>query len=286
MKLRSCLKIMLVRFDVVVGNPPYNGNDTQRKNSTRRGQGDNLAKQFTVKALDLLKEGGEMVFIIPYGHRTYSPRLAEKYRKNGLYKIEDVSDSFKGVTTNPCAFHFKKGQVVDLVEDQYNAHTRIIPTNNIGNIFRNQPGVLNRIDFEHKLKDTGKYRIVVTTAIQKYTDDKTIVDRMKDKTQGTWRVVFNCTTSKGNFGKIIVESPSSVLSKSVHCLICESKEQAEQLKTYLETTDVQQILADVKLNACNSKKFLKYIPMPTKSRRPATHSSDQSSLRRWVTVPL
>jgi len=250
-----------MKFDVIVGNPPYNSNDTSREETTHRGQGDNLAKKFTLKALELAKK--HIAFIIPYGHRTYSPALQEELRMGGLYKIDSCKEHFMQVSTNPCIFLFDTTKVVNTVEDNYNTHGLAIPADNIGKIFRNQPGKLNRIDYEKKLSDKGKYRIVVTTGVIKYTDDKSIVDKMNDNTQGKWRVVFNCTTSVKKLGKIIVEGPDSTLSKSVHCLLVKSKEEAENLKNYLESEKVKEILSNVKIiNACNSKKFLQYIPMP------------------------
>lgn len=245
---------------IIIMNPPYNSDDTSRNNKAHRGQGDNLAKKFVIKSLELIGDDGKMVVVMPYGHRTYSPALAETYRKNGLYKIDDASQEFKQVATNPCVFYFDKTQIVDVVEDNYKQHTRQIPERNIGQIFKNQPGRLNREDYEAELIEEGKYRIVVTTGIQKYTDDKTIVDRMNDKTRGLWRVVMNCTTQRGKWGKLLVEGPNSILSKSVHCLICQSEEEANELKAYLETDEVISILEDVKLNSCNSKKYLEFIP--------------------------
>jgi hypothetical protein len=252
-----------MKFDVVIGNPPYNSNDTSREGIAHRGQGDNLAKKFTLKALSLSSR--YVCFIIPYGHRTYSPNLQKRFQENGLYKIQPCSDHFKGVSTNPCVFYFDKTKPVPTIEDQFNSHVHKVPKNNIGDIFRNQPGRLNRTDYEHLLTDQGQYQVVVTTAVVKYTDDVTIVNNMKDTTRGNWRVVFNCTTSLGKFGKIIVVGPEAVLSKSVHCLILPDQKSAIEMKEYLESEAAQEILVEVKIvNACNSKKFLQYIPMPEK----------------------
>jgi hypothetical protein len=249
------------KFDVIVGAPPFNSNDTSRDNIEHRGQGDNLAKKFVLNALKLCT--GHIALIMPYGNRTYSAKFARYLQDNGLYKISPCMNHFGGVSTNPCVFYFNRSIKVNSVEDLYNTHTNTVPSKNIGQIFKNQPGRLNRIDYEHLLKSSGKYRIVVTTAVIKYTDDENIVIDMHDNTRGNWRVVFNCTTAIGKFGRIIVEGPDSVLSKSVHCLTMDSEASAIKMKAYLETSSVQKLLMEVKtINACNSKKFLKYIPMP------------------------
>jgi len=251
-----------IKADVVIGNPPYQGNnDTSRTDNNHRGQGDNLAKKFALKMISLCNKN--MIIIMPYGHRTYSSNVKKTYMKNGLYKIVPVIKHFSTVTTNPCAFMFDKSNIVETVDDQYNVHKITLEKNNIGKIFRNQPGHLNRKDYEHLLQEKGKYRVVVTTNIVRYTDDIKIVTGMNDKTTGNWRVVFNCTTSIGKLGKVIVESPESILSKSVHCLILPDEKSANNMKRYLESDAVKKILKEVKvINACNSKKFLEYIPMP------------------------
>jgi hypothetical protein len=255
-----------MKFDIVVGNPPYNANDTARSDSQHRGQGENLAKKFTQRALELCER--HMIFIMPYGHRTYSPAFAEELRQNGLYKITGVQEYFSTIDSNPCAFFFDRTTVVDEVQDLYYNHKHTVPSKNIGGIFFNQPGRLNRQDYEHKLTDTGTHKVVVTTAVVKFTDDLTIIEGMKDPTKDSWRVVFNCTTSKGKFGKIIVVEPGATLSKSVHCLKLPDQASAEHMKQYLESAEVQKILTEVKtVNACNSKKFLQYIPMPTGNKK-------------------
>jgi len=252
------------RFDAVLSSLPFNSNDTAREYTSHRGQGENLAKKFAFRILDITRADAYIALVMPYGHRTYSPKTAKHFVKNGLYLIDTTNDYFKSVSTNPCVFYFDRSQTVSAAEDRYKSHKRSVPKRNIGQIFKNQPGKLNRKDYEHLLKDSGRHKIVVTTMITKYTNDKSIVDNMMDTTHGKWRVVFNCTTSKGAFGKIIVADPKSYLSKSVHCLICEGKEQAESLKKYLETESVKEVLKEVKLNACNSKKFLQYISLPKK----------------------
>lgn len=249
-----------MKFDVVVGNPPYNSTDTSRDTSNHRGQGDNLAKKFTLKSLSLAKK--HCLLVLPYGHRTFSPGLRTVYIENGLRSITSCANHFKQVATNPCLFVFDKNYIGP-VANCYEDHGLQVPAHNIGKIFKNQPGKRNRIDYEDQLNDSGKYCIIVTTNQIRFTDDLSLVESFNDKTKGLWRVVFNCTTAAGEIGKIIIADPSATLSKSVHCLILPDYDAAAKMQRYLQSDSVREIIAKTKnVNACNSKKFLQYVPMP------------------------
>lgn len=249
------------KFDVVLGSPPFASEATKRKDTNHRGQGKNIAKAFMLKALSL---STNYVFMIaPYGNRTYSPNIKKKYIANGLFRIEPMEEYYKamGISSNPCAFMFSKQSRLGFV-DLYSDHTLPVPERNIGELFTNQPGQLHRRQYEHELADAGKHTFMVTTSLVKYTNSDELVKRMADKTAGKWRVVFNCTTSTGKFGKMVVVGPNVVLSHSVHCLSVNSEDQANKLKVYLESDIPTAILKQTKINACNSKKFLQYIPLP------------------------
>ena len=245
-----------MKFNVVIGNPPFNSNDTVRGKTGHRGQGKNIAKAFTLFAVSLSPE--IILFIQPYGHRTLSSRLQRDYIDNGLRRVINCSDYFPTISQTVVYFLFNKKSNEQFKDEV--AKVCELPNKSITYRFVNQPGKLSRNEYEHNLKDEGKVRVVVTTSVIKYTDDSSFWRKMVDKSYGSWRVVFNCTTSKNSIGKVVIAGPEDVLSKSVHCLKVESKEQALEYQKYLKLDSTEKLLASVKTGMCNSKKFLQYIP--------------------------
>ena len=108
------------RFGLIVGNPPYahfNQLPKQISENVRRiigtSEGD-IYYAFIVKSINLLKEGGELIYIVPYHffYNTYAKTLREYILRNG--KIELVIDLdeirlFKGESPETVIFKFRKG---------------------------------------------------------------------------------------------------------------------------------------------------------------------------------
>ena len=245
-----------MKFDVVIGNPPFNETDTTRDNTNFKGQGRNLAKLFTYKAVELSKD--IIMFIQPYGHRTLSTQVERFYVENGLNRVVNCKSYFPAVAQSLVYLIFNRSTRVDYVDEMKT--TAPIPEDNIAQYFINQPGKLSRFEYEHELKDEGSVKVFVTTGKQGFTDDVDFHRRMQDKSYGKWRTVFNCTTTRTSIGKVLVASPTDVLSKSVHCLAFDTQEEAELYCDYLSNPKTNNILAGVKMGMCNSKKFLQYIP--------------------------
>ncbi len=245
-----------IRFDVILGNPPFNSNDTARTETKHRGQGDNLAKAFTQHALSLQPK--QLLFVQPYGHRTFSSGVKRQYIAAGLYKVCDCSKDFPDVQQTLAYFVFDKKSTEEYSNDLETTLPK--PDASIAEYFVNQPGKLSRCDYEDSLLDEGDVNVIVTTGVVKYTNDPDFLNKMRDKSYGSWRVVFNCTTSKTSIGKVLVASPTDILSKSVHCLKVNSKETAERYQEYLTLDSTEKLLSKVKVGMCNSRKFLEYIP--------------------------
>lgn len=254
------------KVNVILINPPYSTFDTTRSSSNHKGQGNNLAKKCTLLSLSIADTF--VTSVIPYGERTYSQVVKNTYIENGLYKIIPCLDLFKSISSNPCAFFMDKSNVSNVVDDQYSHHQYEIPKNNIGSIMKIQPGCLDRNEFEHMLEDSGQFKVIVTSNIIKHTNDTDLINKLNDRTLGSWRVVINCTTQKYKIGKILVTDPSTSLSSSVNCFMVDSEEDAIYLKNYLESEFVSKIINDVKIvNASNSKKFFQFIPLPEKLQK-------------------
>ena len=249
-----------MKFDVVIGNPPFNETDTARDDTNFKGQGRNLAKLFTYKAIELSKS--IILFVQPYGHRTLSTQVERFYVTSGLKRVVNCKEHFPNVAQSLVYLIFNKDTHQDYVDEMKT--TIPIPKDNIAQFFVNQPGKLSRFEYEHELKDKGSVKVFVTTGKQGFTDDINFHTRMQDKSYGRWRTVFNCTTTRTSIGKVLVASPTDVLSKSVHCLAFDTQEEAELYREYLSDPKTNSKLAEVKMGMCNSKKFLQYIPLADK----------------------
>ena len=108
------------QFGLIIGNPPYahfNQLPKQISENVRKiigtSEGD-VYYAFIVKSINLLKEGGELIYIVPYHffYNTYAKIVREHILKNG--KIELVIDLdeirlFKGENPETIIFKFKKG---------------------------------------------------------------------------------------------------------------------------------------------------------------------------------
>ena len=110
-----------IRFDLIIGNPPYAhfnqlpeeiAAKVDRIIKTKKGD---IYYAFIMKSIDLLKPGGELIYIVPYHffYNTYARIVREKILKNG--KLEIVIDLdevrlFKGESPETVIFRFRKGR--------------------------------------------------------------------------------------------------------------------------------------------------------------------------------
>jgi adenine-specific DNA-methyltransferase len=108
-------------FDLIVGNPPYvHFSDLPKhlaksvKEITKTGEGD-IYYAFFLRAISLLKEGGELIYIVPYHffYNTHAKYLRETLLSSG--KIELIIDLdearlFHGENPETVIFKFKKGR--------------------------------------------------------------------------------------------------------------------------------------------------------------------------------
>jgi Eco57I restriction-modification methylase len=248
-KVYELEEIDVMKFDVVVGNPPFGDNENRT-----------LGKEFMFKAISLSKK--HVAMILPYGNRTYSSGVAEQYRHAGLYKIEDCTEFFPTIgLPSVGTYYFDRTKVVNVVDDAFE-HDMEIPARNCGQNYHIAVGKMARYDFEHLLKDSGKYKFFVTASVQKYSDDIELVAKIDDKTRGSWRVVLNFIYGGHGLGPVSVAGPDDVVCRACNVIVASSKDEAEKVAKYLQTDKVATLAASVKRSNQNSKKWLQYIPMP------------------------
>ena len=250
---------LTMQFDVVLMNPPYNDTSTLREETKFRGQGVNLARKFVELGIALSKVS--FVAIFPYGSKNYSAAAAKKYAREGLNRIENVSEFFVGVKQIIGAFYFNRAQSVKMenIVDEFLAYP--IPTPNLTEVYVSMPGSLYRKDFEHLLKETGAQRVIVTTNIVRYTDDPTFPQYLIDRTRGKWRVVMNVNGNPGTLGKLLVAEPTDILSSNVNCLVFDTQAEAEKCLLYLELDSTREFIAQAKLGSGNNKRILQFLPL-------------------------
>jgi len=128
-------------FDLIVGNPPYvhfsklpKHLAEKVKEITKTGEAD-IYYAFILRAISLLKDGGELIYIVPYHffYNTHAKYLRENLLASG--KIEIIIDLgevclFHGESPETVIFKFKKGQF-DLEKEKITVlqlkHTRAKP---------------------------------------------------------------------------------------------------------------------------------------------------------------
>lgn len=94
-----------MKFDVVIGNPPYEAADEEG----RKDQANNLWSKFTKKGLELVKNGGHFSFITPTSW--LSPAADIGKGKHGTRFFNDYFQKYKtlALNVNECARHFDVG---------------------------------------------------------------------------------------------------------------------------------------------------------------------------------
>ncbi|MHA1778935.1 MAG: Eco57I restriction-modification methylase domain-containing protein [Candidatus Heimdallarchaeaceae archaeon] len=109
------------RYDVVIGNPPYSHYNSLPKEIQKKVFHITKTKEtdiyyaFIIKSIDILKEGGELIYIVPYGffYATHAKIVREHIINNGYLEcVIDLDEVKLFVGENPetVIFKFKKNK--------------------------------------------------------------------------------------------------------------------------------------------------------------------------------
>ena len=233
-----------VKFDVVVGNPPF-------------------AKKLHLKFIDkVLEISNNVVMVAPvrgWWVGKNKAKYAEKYSKLGLYLVEDEGMPFEGVVTGEIGvFYFNKD--VEFIRDDFGQKNPLSSSIVDQYVMYPMAGKRTAGSLRGNLLDSGKHRVVITSMRDGYTNDDNLFE---DKSRGNWRVGFNVNGNKGGKGvfggRVQVVAPTDYLSMSMSCLVVSCEKEAQQVCEYLMSDEIIKLMGDIKVSCTNSKYHMSFI---------------------------
>ena len=249
-----------MKFDVVVGNPPFNDSQSLKNNTGNyMSSSKRLHLTFIDKALQM---SGNVVMIAPvrgWWVGKHKANHAEKYSQQGLYLVEDKGLPFEGVFTGEIGvFYFNKD--VEFIRDDFGQKDPL--SNSIVDqyVMHSMAGERTPNSLKDELLDGGQYKVILTSMQDGYTNDDNLFE---DKSRGNWRVGFNHNGNKGGKGvfggRIQVVAPTDYLSLSMSCLVVSCEKEAQEVCDYLMSDEIIKLMCDIKVSCTNSKYHMSFI---------------------------
>jgi site-specific DNA-methyltransferase (adenine-specific) len=267
-----------MKFDVIVGNPPYQDDSTGSSTKTT-----NLYAPFFYKAESLIKDTGTLSMIIPsdwigpnsssfksyvFNARTVKEITLHPYKKYFKVKKATCNVIMNKSYSGDCNVTDTHGVTVSLdLRDQ-----DFLSKNNLDieyrNIFANNPSMSHRW-LRGKL---NRNQIVEDPSGIEYIegcgraglpmDIKKIDPSLEDTGYGLFKIVMpNVGGTNGDLGNNVkIAEQYQVGGHGVVFLVTNSAQESENLLAYLRTNPIKQLIKKVKTSSPNSKSLFENIP--------------------------
>jgi hypothetical protein len=246
-----------MKFDVVIGNPPYNGVSTTDAAGHRRGRY-NLFVEFINSSFCWCKHSGTIAIISPSRRfmvgKSRNKNLS-RYMKLGLTSVTNVDRYFNINIKGVCMYMFINGVSQTSLQHDDLEPPYAIPLNNLSKYHHRSMSAPRHIVESLERDDAGS-KVYSTTSIIIFVKDPKPI---KDRHFNCWRVIFNTTASMTKIGKILVASPGEYVSGSVNYLVVKSEDEAYRIKHLLESELSKQIQAAVRVSCSNSAYHMSFI---------------------------
>lgn len=267
-----------MKFDVVIGNPPYQDDSTGNSTKTT-----NLYAPFFYKGLDLVKSDGVLSMIIP------SDWIGPN--KSNFKTFMFNNRQFKEINLHPSQKYFqvKKDTCNVIVNKTYNGDCRVEDTNsnvlfldlrtvsflskdntNIAyrNLFNNRTTMgyrwlRGKVNLNKISSAQSGHELIVSCGREGEPLNTQIVPRsLEDTGFGLHKIVMpNVGGTNGDLGNNVkVAEAHHVGGHSVVFLTTKSKTESINLLTYLNTTPIKALIKSIKKSSPNSKAIFEQIP--------------------------
>ena len=239
------------KYDLVVANPPY----AKITDGKRTAKNHNISRDFILKALNVTKDGGYILFIVPDNWMSYADRnkvaeILSNYQFIHL-NIHGAKSWFPKVGSSFSWFLLQKSpnEKEFVVDNNYKLKRieKALLNKNIQYIPLYYSNIVKSILDKTLNANNEKYKIETSSDLHKYTKKK-LISNIKDekhpyklnhtpsqvvwaerphKYQKGWKVFISLTNQYGNF------LDNCGMTQSIAFIRCSSKEEAERISKEL-----------------------------------------------------
>lgn len=260
-----------MKFDYVVGNPPW-GQNTNNGSTN----GTKLYESIVSIAVNVTKENGIISMIIPSKFIiTKNSKFAKMVHDVGIVEIHDFGNTrFDNVDKGCVNLVMQKGinrngtfRVVSKTGER-SRKADVFMCISDGDVTNVGPN-FGELWIRGKKKRSELIRTENGTTVIETVNGQdgplltaTIATGSEDTGIGSWKVVINNFNNHDSIGPIKVAPPDYAICFSVVAFPCESEEQAKKFMEYLKSTEIAEMYKRIPKSTANSKTVFSMIPLP------------------------